>query len=76
MARVYTIYKRICNLSLAHQSTPTKKRTKIPFGISDDEEVDFFTWAQLDDLVIGEPSYSGDWNNRIAIAQVYAINIF
>ncbi|VIO96622.1 Uncharacterized protein BM_BM12927 [Brugia malayi] len=70
MTRVYTIYKRICNLTLAHQSTPTKKRTKITLGVSDDEEVDFFTWAELDDLVIGEPSSPGDWNNRIAIAQV------
>ncbi|EFO25614.1 cyclin domain-containing protein [Loa loa] len=70
MTRVYTIYKRIRNLSLAHQSTPTRKRTRITLGVSDDEEVDLFTWAQLDDLVIGEPSFSGDWNNRIAIAQV------
>uniref|UniRef100_A0AAF5PZD4 Cyclin N-terminal domain-containing protein n=2 Tax=Wuchereria bancrofti TaxID=6293 RepID=A0AAF5PZD4_WUCBA len=70
MTRVYTIYKRICNLTLAHQSTPTKKRTRITLGVSDDEEVDFFTWAELDDLVIGEPSSPGDWNNRIAIAQV------
>lgn len=71
MMRVYTIYKRICNLSLAHQSTPTKKRTKVAYGVSDDKEVDYFTWAQLDDLVIGEPSLPVDLCNRIAIAQVY-----
>ncbi|CAG9537964.1 unnamed protein product [Cercopithifilaria johnstoni] len=70
MTRVYTTYKRIHNLSLAHQSTPTKKRTKIAYGVSDDQEVDFFTWAQLDDLVIGEPSSPVDLCNRIAIAQV------
>uniref|UniRef100_A0A0R3RT90 Cyclin N-terminal domain-containing protein n=1 Tax=Elaeophora elaphi TaxID=1147741 RepID=A0A0R3RT90_9BILA len=70
MMRVYIIYKRIHNLSLAHQSTPIKKRTRIKAGVSDDEEVDILTWAQLDDLVIGEPSLPPDWSNRIALAQV------
>ncbi|VBB27466.1 unnamed protein product [Acanthocheilonema viteae] len=70
MMRVYTIYKRIRNLTLTYQSTPTKKRTKVTCGAADDEEVDLFTWAQLDDLVIGEPSMPVHLCNRIAIAQV------
>uniref|UniRef100_A0A915PYV8 Conserved oligomeric Golgi complex subunit 3 n=1 Tax=Setaria digitata TaxID=48799 RepID=A0A915PYV8_9BILA len=70
MMRVYTIYRRIRNFSLAHHSTPSKKRTKIRAATSDDEEVDCLTWAELDDLVVGEPSNRGDWNSRVAIAQV------